>query len=44
MVARLMESADLRKRLGTAARQSVEGLQLPAVIDRWEALIVDVIR
>ncbi len=43
-LARLMESADLRKRLGLAARQSVEGLQLRAVIDRWEALFVDVLR
>lgn len=40
----LMASANLRRRLGTAARQSVEGLRLPAVVDRWEALFVDVLR
>jgi glycosyltransferase involved in cell wall biosynthesis len=43
-LARLMESADLRTRLGLAARLSVERLQLPAVIDRWEALFTDVLR
>ncbi len=43
-LARLMESPDLRKRLGLAARESVEGLQSATVIDRWEALFVDVLR
>jgi glycosyltransferase involved in cell wall biosynthesis len=43
-LARLMDSPDLRRRLGAAARQSVEALQLASVIDRWEALFNDVLR
>ena len=43
-IARLMDSPDLRRRLGLAARASVEGLRLPVVIDRWEALFNDVLR
>ena len=43
-LARLMDSSDLRAGLGSAARDAVKDLQLPAVIDRWEALITDTLR
>lgn len=43
-LARLMDSSDLRNDLGAAARDAVEALRLPAVIDRWEQLIADTCR
>jgi glycosyltransferase involved in cell wall biosynthesis len=40
-LARLMDSHDLRSDLGAAARDAVQDLRLPAVIDRWERLIAN---
>ena len=41
---RLMDSAELRQRLGSAARAAAAELQLPNILDRWEALFTDVCR
>lgn len=40
----LAEDAGLRERYGSAARDHVSALQLPAVLDRWEALFDEVDR
>ncbi len=39
---RVMDSIELRRSLGAAARTSVEYLQAPKVLDQWEALITEV--
>ena len=41
---RLMESDELRRRLGAAARSSVEGLRLERILDRWDDLLVQTLR
>ncbi len=41
---RLMDSAELRQRLGSAARASVADRQLSSILDRWEELFADVCR
>lgn len=41
---RLINDADLRDRLGTAAREHVRQFQLDPILDRWEALFSDVLR
>lgn len=39
---KVMDSVELRERLGAAARTSVEYLQAPLVLDQWESLISEV--
>ena len=41
---RLIDSPETRTRLGAAARESVEYLRQPAILDRWDALFADVLR
>ncbi|MEW2404125.1 glycosyltransferase [Streptomyces sp. NPDC046862] len=41
---RLAEDAGLRERYGSAAREHVSSLELPAVLDRWETLFDEVDR